>query len=81
MKIETSWVSPPLSIGGLDHLGTQAPCVLIYGQLLPGITNVTDRARFRHLSVRDDLPSRRIDFRNRIVDTRCSIFSVSWAIQ
>ena len=30
MKIETSWVSPPQSIGGLDHLGTQAPCVLIY---------------------------------------------------
>lgn len=46
MKIETAWLSPPLSIGGLDHLGTQAPCVLIYGQLLPGITNVTDRARY-----------------------------------
>jgi len=46
MKIETAWVSPPQSIGGLDHLGTQAPCVLIYGQLLPGITNVTDRARY-----------------------------------
>lgn len=35
-----------MSIGGLDHLGTQAPCVLIYSQLLPGITNVTDRARY-----------------------------------
>ncbi len=46
MKIETNWVSPPLAIGGLDHLGTQAPCVLIYAQLLPGITNVTDRARY-----------------------------------
>lgn len=46
VKIETAWVSPPQSIGGLDHLGTQAPCVLIYGQLLPGITNVTDRARY-----------------------------------
>lgn len=46
MKIETAWVSPPQSIGGLDHLGTQAPCVLIYSQLLPGITNVTDRARY-----------------------------------
>lgn len=46
MKIETAWVAPPQSIGGLDHLGTQAPCVLIYGQLLPGITNVTDRARY-----------------------------------
>ena len=49
MKIETAWVSPPQSIGGLDHLGTQAPCVLIYGQLLPGITNVTDRARYYSL--------------------------------
>ncbi len=46
MKIETAWVSPPQAIGGLDHLGTQAPCVLIYSQLLPGITNVTDRARY-----------------------------------
>ena len=46
VKILTDWVSPPTSIGGLDHLGTQAPCVLIYGQLLPGITNVTDRARY-----------------------------------
>jgi hypothetical protein len=49
MKIETAWVSPPQSIGGLDHLGTQAPCVLIYKQLLPGITNVTDRARYYSL--------------------------------
>ncbi|MFL9898007.1 hypothetical protein PQR71_07540 [Paraburkholderia fungorum] len=46
MKVETMWVQPPPSIGGLDHLGAQAPCVLIYGQLLPGITNVTDRARY-----------------------------------
>ncbi len=49
MKIETGWVTPPVSIGGLDHLGTQAPCVLIYAQLLPGITNVTDRARYYSL--------------------------------
>ena len=46
MKLDTSWVLPPQSIGGLDHLGTQAPCVLIYSQLLPGITNVTERARY-----------------------------------
>ncbi len=46
MKVETAWVSPPQAIGGLDHLGTQAPCVLVYSQLLPGITNVTDRARY-----------------------------------
>ncbi|MBQ5947316.1 hypothetical protein KBW98_07425, partial [Massilia sp. ST3] len=49
MKIGTGWVKPPMSIGGLDHLGTQAPCVLIYSQLLPGITNVTDRARYYSL--------------------------------
>ena len=49
MKIETGWGSPPQSIGGLDHLGTQALCVLIYAQLLPGIINVTDRARYYSL--------------------------------
>jgi hypothetical protein len=31
---------------GLDPLGVQAPCINLYGQLLPGITNVTDRARY-----------------------------------
>jgi hypothetical protein len=46
MQVTTGWVRPPSAIGGLDHLGTQAPCVLIYSQLLPGITNVTDRARY-----------------------------------
>ena len=46
MAIKTSWVLPPHTIGGLDHIGTQGPCILIYSQLLPGITNVTDRARY-----------------------------------
>ncbi|MFX1737058.1 hypothetical protein PXJ20_12805 [Paraburkholderia sp. A1RI_3L] len=46
MAIKTSWVLPPHIIGGLDHVGTQGPCILIYSQLLPGITNVTDRARY-----------------------------------
>jgi len=46
MSIHTNWISPPVSTGGLDHLGTQAPCLLIYAQLLPGITNVTNRARY-----------------------------------
>lgn len=49
MKCSTSWVKPPNAIGGLDHLGTQGPCVLIYSKLLPGITNVTDRARYYSL--------------------------------
>jgi hypothetical protein len=46
MDITTSWVTPPNQITGLDHLGVQAPCINIYAQLLPGITNVTDRARY-----------------------------------
>lgn len=49
MKVSTGWLSPPDAIGGLDHLGTQTPCQLIYQQLLPGITNVTDRARYYSL--------------------------------
>jgi hypothetical protein len=45
--VETvAWVRPPEPIRGLDHLGVQAPCIALYGQLLPGITNVTDRARY-----------------------------------
>lgn len=45
--VETiAWVRPEEPIGGLDHLGVQAPCIALYGQLLPGITNVTDRARY-----------------------------------
>ena len=27
-------------------MGSQAPCINLYGRLLPGITNVTDRARY-----------------------------------
>ncbi|HOO50897.1 MAG TPA: hypothetical protein PLK94_06375 [Alphaproteobacteria bacterium] len=46
MEISTAWVKPPSQIGGLDHLAVQAPCINIYGRLLPGITNVTDRARY-----------------------------------
>ncbi len=46
MDVETAWVKPPPQIGGLDHLAVQAPCINVYGRLLPGITNVTDRARY-----------------------------------
>ena len=46
MDLTTSWIKPPTQIGGLDHLAVQAPCINIYGRLLPGITNVTDRARY-----------------------------------
>jgi hypothetical protein len=47
--MEIGWVKAPTPISGLDHLGTQSPCTLIYAQLLPGITNVTDRARYYSL--------------------------------
>lgn len=47
MTTETvAWVKPPEPIRRLDHLGVQASCIALYGQLLPGITNVTDRARY-----------------------------------
>jgi len=44
--IDIGWVEPAKPIRGLDHLGVQAPCIALYAQLLPGITNVTDRARY-----------------------------------
>ena len=43
---DLGWVEPASPIRGLDHLGVQAPCIALYAQLLPGITNVTDRARY-----------------------------------
>ena len=46
MKTVTGWVKKPKAAVGLDHLGSQAPCINLYGRLLPGITNVTDRARY-----------------------------------
>ncbi|MEO7381086.1 MAG: hypothetical protein ABIV25_05025, partial [Paracoccaceae bacterium] len=49
MGILTGWLAPPVAIGGIDHLGTQSPCQLVYAQLVPGITNVTDRARYYSL--------------------------------
>lgn len=49
MGIQTGWLAPPPAIGGIDHLGTQTPCQLVYAQLVPGITNVTDRARYYSL--------------------------------
>lgn len=46
MHVESGWVAPANRGQGLDHLGIQAPCITLYGELLPGITNVTDRARY-----------------------------------
>lgn len=41
-----AWLKEPHRSGGLDPLGVRAPCESLYTQLLPGITNVTDRARY-----------------------------------
>lgn len=41
-----AWLKGPQRIRGLDPLGVRAPCESLYTQLLPGITNVTDRARY-----------------------------------
>ena len=46
MDIATQWIKSATVIGGQDHLGTQAPSESIYTSLLPGITNVTNRARY-----------------------------------
>ena len=45
MTVHTDWVSPAQEITGRDHLGVQAVSEQLYATLLPGITNVTDRAR------------------------------------
>jgi len=45
MAIQTDWVSPAQAITGRDHLAVQAVSEHLYAILLPGITNVTDRAR------------------------------------
>ena len=40
------WLERPNDKIGLDNLGTQQPCIMIYSRLLPGVTNVTDRAAY-----------------------------------
>lgn len=49
MEVTTGWVARPPTTVGLDHLGSQQPCIELYSRLLPGITNVTDRARYYSL--------------------------------
>jgi hypothetical protein len=41
-----AWLDRPTEKVGLDNLGTQQPCVFLYSRLLPGVTNVTDRAHY-----------------------------------
>jgi hypothetical protein len=43
--VQTDWVSPAKEITGRDHLAVQAVSEHLYTGLLPGLTNVTDRAR------------------------------------
>jgi hypothetical protein len=45
IAVQTEWVSPAKAITGRDHLAVQAVSEHLYGGLLPGLTNVTDRAR------------------------------------
>lgn len=40
------WTDPAPKSEGRDHLGMQAPSVALYATLVPGITNVTLRARY-----------------------------------
>ncbi len=42
----TAWVKRPYTTVGQDHLAARAVSERIYATLLPGITNVTDRARY-----------------------------------
>jgi hypothetical protein len=46
MPIATAWVKPAPAVTGRDHLGTIAPAESIYGVQLPGVTNITARARY-----------------------------------
>jgi hypothetical protein len=45
MIVKTDWVSPAKAIAGRDHLAVQAVSERLYTGLLPGLTNVTERAR------------------------------------
>lgn len=45
MLQRTAWVSPARQIGGQDHLAVLAVSQHLFTELLPGITNVTQRVR------------------------------------
>lgn len=46
MEVLTTWLKPTKSSSGFDPLGVRRPSEIIYGCLVPGITNVTHRARY-----------------------------------
>ncbi|MGD9588730.1 MAG: hypothetical protein AB7Q37_03380 [Pyrinomonadaceae bacterium] len=43
---KVAWIKNPNVATGQDHLGVRAPSEFVYSQLIPGITNVTNRARY-----------------------------------
>ena len=45
VEVEPRWLKS-VHTHGLDHLGLQIVSITIYGDLLPGLTNVTDRIRY-----------------------------------
>src|SRR4029079_13661680 len=45
MSVRTTWVSPAREIGGQDHLAVLAVSQHLFTELLPGITNATQRVR------------------------------------
>jgi hypothetical protein len=44
VQLESDWVSAPSTAVGQDHLATQAVSARMFGELVPAITTVTDRA-------------------------------------
>ena len=46
MVLNSAWVRNPTVASGQDHLGVRAPSEYVYTYLMPGITNVTSRARY-----------------------------------
>lgn len=46
MDVAVEWIKRIAPVQGLDPIGTQQPCIQIYAHLMPGITNVTDRAHY-----------------------------------
>lgn len=47
-EVEPRWLKS-VHTHGLDHLGLQIVSITMYGDLLPGLTNVTDRIRYYSL--------------------------------
>ncbi len=45
VDVNTAWVLPPSPVTGEDHLGVRAVSEAIYTELVPCVTNVTDRVR------------------------------------